>query len=71
MHIHTLTWVKRTTYLNCDGCSLRVRLATYAEACYVREFDDFRPDAPMEFDNRVIVVPLDYSVPSWYVKEKN
>lgn len=70
-HIHTLEWVKRTPHINCTGCDLRLRFATYTEAVYIYDHDAFAPDGPMVFSTSgSIAVPLDYQCPVNYVKEQ-
>lgn len=61
-HLHRLVWVKRTTFIECQDCNLRLRFASYDEANHVIATDDFLPDGPMFFEQGAIVVPLTYSV---------
>lgn len=69
MCIHQLVWVKRTPYVNCSECDLRLRLATYTEAVYIYDNDAFGVDGPMVFtDSGSLVVPVDYVCPVNHVK---
>lgn len=62
MHIHQLYRVPLTTKVNCHGCSIQLRLATYDEAVFIDMTSGFAPDGPMEFFAGTIVVPVDYSL---------
>lgn len=61
MHIHTLVWVMRTQFIDCSGCDLRLRFASYDEANHVHATGDFAENGPMIFgEGGGVAVPLDY-----------
>jgi hypothetical protein len=62
MHIHQLYRVPLTTKVNCHGCDIQLRLATYDEAVYIDLTSGFLPDGPMEYKLGEIVVPVAYSL---------
>lgn len=61
MHIHTLRLVPLTTRVECEGCDIRLRLATYDEAVMIQD-EDLRDDGPLHFRTGIIVVPVDFSL---------
>ena len=64
-HIHTLRLdVPRSCRVFCTGCDVSLRLATYPEAVFVQNTDGYLPDGPMVWENGVVVVPTDFSIPS-------
>lgn len=68
-HIHTLVWEKFTRFVNCSGCDLALRFASYDEANFIYDNEAFGPDGPMVFGSAgALVVPINYTIPKESVK---
>lgn len=63
-HAHFfIVFLPMSTRVECMGCDLNYRFATYDEAVWIQQTDGFAPDGPLLFnDNGVIVVPYNFSL---------
>lgn len=61
MHTHTMA-PQSVTEFACEGCDLRLRLASQAEAVHVHDTGAVAADGPLIWRNNIVLVPLNYDI---------
>lgn len=61
-HKHDLRLRWCSSIVDCAGCDMKFRLASYDEAIFVQMTDLYLTDGPFLCEDSTVIVPLDFSL---------